>query len=49
MVIAVSAGGQVQRPLASVLIGGLTMTMVFPLFVLPAVYRWFGGKAKVHT
>ena len=44
MAIAASAGAEVQRPLATVVIGGLVTSMLLTLFVLPAVYRWFAEK-----
>ena len=44
MAIAASAGAEVQRPLATVVIGGLVTSMLLTLFVLPAVYRWFATK-----
>ena len=44
MAVAASAGAEVQRPLATVVIGGLVTSMLLTLFVLPAVYRWFAAK-----
>jgi cobalt-zinc-cadmium resistance protein CzcA len=35
------AGAEVQRPLATVVIGGLITSMLLKLVVLPACYRWF--------
>jgi heavy metal efflux system protein len=35
-----SAGAEVQRPLATVVIGGLVTSTVFTLYVFPIVYRW---------
>jgi len=32
---------EVQRPLATVVIGGLITSTLLTLLVLPAVYRWF--------
>ncbi|HED64335.1 MAG TPA: efflux RND transporter permease subunit, partial [Planctomycetes bacterium] len=49
MAVAATAGAEVQRPLATVVIGGLVTSMLLTLFVLPAVYRWFdeqGSQAK---
>ncbi len=41
MAIATSAGAEVQRPLATVVIGGLLVSTVLKLLVLPMLYRWF--------
>ncbi len=43
MAIAASAGAEVQRPLATVVIGGLVTSLLLTLLVLPAVYRWFAS------
>ena len=43
MAISTSAGAEVQRPLATVVIGGLFTATLLTLFVLPAVYSWLGG------
>ncbi|MBT6149743.1 MAG: efflux RND transporter permease subunit, partial [Gemmatimonadetes bacterium] len=34
-------GSEVQRPLATVVLGGLVTSTVLTLVVLPALYRWF--------
>ncbi|MGH9463952.1 MAG: efflux RND transporter permease subunit [Vicinamibacteria bacterium] len=44
MALATSAGAEVQRPLATVVIGGLVTSTFLTLFVLPALYRWFRGE-----
>ena len=44
MAMATSAGGEVQRPLATVVIGGLITSTLLTLFVLPSVYSWFADK-----
>ncbi len=46
MAISSSAGAEVQRPLATVVIGGLVSCTLLTLFVLPVVYGWFGGQVK---
>ena len=46
MAISTSAGAEVQRPLATVVIGGLVTATLLTLFVLPAVYSWLGGAAQ---
>ncbi len=40
MALATSMGAEVQRPLATVVIGGLVTSTVLTLLVLPALYRW---------
>jgi cobalt-zinc-cadmium resistance protein CzcA len=44
MALATSAGAEVQRPLATVVIGGLVTSTLLTLLVLPSVYRWFAPK-----
>ncbi len=41
MALSQSAGAEVQRPLATVVIGGLLTSTILTLFVLPALYPWF--------
>lgn len=43
MLLAHGAGAEVQRPLATVIIGGLISSTFLTLFVLPIIYDWFGG------
>lgn len=38
MALSASAGAEVQRPLATVVIGGLFTSTLLTLFVLPSVY-----------
>ena len=45
MALATGTGAEVQRPLATVVIGGLASATVLTLLVLPALYVRF-GKAK---
>ena len=40
MAISTGAGAEVQRPLATVVIGGLVTSTLLTLFVLPTMYRW---------
>ena len=39
-------GSDVQRPLATVIIGGLTSTLVFAPILLPPLYLWVEKKQK---
>ena len=41
MAIATSAGAEIQRPLATVVIGGLMTSTLLTLLLLPALYKWF--------
>ena len=41
MAFSAGAGAEVQRPLATVVIGGLITSMLLKLVVLPALYPWF--------
>jgi cobalt-zinc-cadmium resistance protein CzcA len=43
MALSTSTGAEVQRPLASVVIGGLVSSTMLTLFLLPILYRWFVG------
>ncbi|MBE2251923.1 MAG: efflux RND transporter permease subunit [Myxococcus sp.] len=48
MALSTAPGAEVQRPLATVVIGGLVSATLLTLFVLPALYTWFGrGKPAV--
>ena len=44
MAMATSMGAEVQRPLATVVIGGLITSTILTLLVLPTIYRWFEEK-----
>jgi cobalt-zinc-cadmium resistance protein CzcA len=46
MAIATSAGSEIQRPLATVVIGGLITSTILTLLVLPVVYPWFSPKDR---
>ncbi|MEZ4321915.1 MAG: CusA/CzcA family heavy metal efflux RND transporter [Myxococcota bacterium] len=48
MALSTSAGAEVQRPLATVVIGGLVTSTLLTLFVLPALYaRWVPDDREV--
>jgi cobalt-zinc-cadmium resistance protein CzcA len=40
MALATSTGAEVQRPLATVVIGGLFSSTILTLFLLPIFYEW---------
>ena len=46
MAMAHGAGAEVQRPLATVVIGGLITSTLLPLLVVPAIYRWFAVQEE---
>jgi len=48
MALATGTGAEVQRPLATVVIGGLMSATLLTLLVLPALYARF-GRAKVSS
>ena len=47
MATATSIGAEVQRPLATVVIGGLTSSTILTLLLLPALYSWSLPRKKV--
>jgi cobalt-zinc-cadmium resistance protein CzcA len=49
MAVNVGVGGEVQRPLATVVIGGIFTNTLLTLLVLPALYTLFGGKRRPET
>ncbi len=49
MALSTSAGAEVQRPLATVVIGGLVTSTLLTLLVLPAIYSWLEKKAEVNA
>jgi cobalt-zinc-cadmium resistance protein CzcA len=44
MALNVGAGSEVQRPLATVVIGGIVSSTLLTLLVLPVLYRWLHGR-----
>jgi cobalt-zinc-cadmium resistance protein CzcA len=52
MALSTSSGAEVQRPLATVVIGGLISATLLTLLVLPVLYVWFekrkSAASKVH-
>jgi cobalt-zinc-cadmium resistance protein CzcA len=45
MALNTGTGAEVQRPLATVVIGGIISSTLLTLFVLPILYAWVHGKA----
>jgi cobalt-zinc-cadmium resistance protein CzcA len=48
MLMSNGVGAEIQRPLASVIVGGLVTATLLTLFVLPVLYAWF-SKAKIRA
>ena len=46
MAVATGTGAEVQKPLATVVIGGLISTTMLTLLVLPALYAFFSGGTQ---
>ena len=46
MALSSGAGAEVQRPLATVVIGGLVTSTVLTLLVLPVLYQLFGREPE---
>ena len=49
MALAQGTGAEVQKPLATVVIGGLISATLLTLVVLPALYAWFSKAAVNRT
>lgn len=49
MALATGAGAEVQKPLATVVIGGLISSTLLTLIVLPALYTLFTPKSKLKN
>ncbi|MBT8245812.1 CusA/CzcA family heavy metal efflux RND transporter, partial [Winogradskyella sp.] len=47
MAVSTNAGAEVQRPLATVVIGGLVTSTILTLIVLPVLYAWFENKKEL--
>jgi heavy metal efflux system protein len=47
MALATSTGAEVQRPLATVVIGGLFSSTILTLFQLPALYQWVFARKEI--
>jgi cobalt-zinc-cadmium resistance protein CzcA len=49
MAVNTGVGAEVQRPLATVVIGGIATNTLLTLLVLPALYRIFGRNEGEST
>jgi cobalt-zinc-cadmium resistance protein CzcA len=48
LLVATGTGSEVQRPLATVVVGGLFTSTILTLIVLPALYKWFAINIKTR-
>ena len=46
MALSTTPGAEIQRPLATVVIGGLVTSTMLTALVLPAIYPWFAERQK---
>lgn len=46
MALATGTGAEVQRPLATVVIGGILSSTLLTLLILPVVYRWMNERSE---
>jgi cobalt-zinc-cadmium resistance protein CzcA len=46
LLLSSGAGSEVQRPLATVVVGGLVTSTILTLLVIPAIYKWFAVNVK---
>ena len=49
MAIATGAGAEVQRPIATVVIGGIVTSTFLTLLVVPVLYDWIERKTQPKT
>ncbi|NKI27029.1 CusA/CzcA family heavy metal efflux RND transporter [Arenibacter sp. 6A1] len=49
MAMSSSAGAEVQRPLATVVIGGLLTATLLTLFILPILYQWVENRTAIEA
>ena len=48
MLFATGTGSEIQKPLATVVVGGLITSTLLTLLIIPSVYGWF-EKRKVEA
>ena len=46
MTISTDVGAEVQKPLATVIVGGVCFSSFLTLFVIPALYQWFPKRIE---
>ena len=47
LLFATGTGSEVQRPLATVVVGGLLTATVLTLIVIPSIYKWFAAERDI--
>jgi cobalt-zinc-cadmium resistance protein CzcA len=48
LLFASGTGSEVQRPLATVVVGGLFTSTILTLLVIPALYKWFSDETDYN-
>ena len=46
LLLASGTGSEVQKPLATVVVGGLVTSTLLTLLVIPALYKWFAAEVQ---
>ena len=49
MALATTSGAEIQRPLATVVIGGIVTSTLLTAFVVPAIYPWFAPRSRTTS
>ena len=49
LLLSSGTGSEVQRPLATVVIGGIITSTILTLFIIPALYKWFCKSPAATT
>ena len=49
LLISSGIGSEIQKPLATVVVGGLVTSTLLTLFVIPVLYEWFSRKKYVQV
>src|SRR4051812_16834164 len=49
MAVATSTGAEIQRPLSTVVIGGLFSSTILTLFLMPVLYEWVCAKESASA
>jgi cobalt-zinc-cadmium resistance protein CzcA len=46
MLLSTGVGTEIQRPLASVVVGGMIASTLLTLVLLPVIYEWIEGRRQ---